>query len=325
MANVTLPVNSQKAQRGVALVTAIFIVSIVATSAAYISFNDQLWFRQTENRVDRAQADAVKQGAIEGAIIMLLEDARDNDTDHLNELWAKTPLAGEVGSGLFFAHISDAQGKFNLNNLLKTDGTPSGPDVEMFRRLLAILEMPTGLADAALDWLDKDNQKRATGAEDIDYMGLEQPYRTAGSRFESVEELRLVAGFEPEMVNRLRGLVSALPERSSININSAPEAVFKALFPEPADLAAASQILLQRNDKPFDNKSQLIINMPAGQKPPDVEYDVKSSYFNVNVDTQFGRLNRSYESLVYRKDKTTSHLVWSSNRVLLIGTEKREE
>ncbi|MBE9516037.1 MAG: type II secretion system minor pseudopilin GspK [Proteobacteria bacterium] len=312
-------------QQGVALITAIFIVTIVATSAAYIAFNEQLWFRQTENRMDRAQSEAVRQGAIEGAIIMLLEDAKNNNTDHLNELWAKTPLAGEVGSGLFFATIGDAQGRFNLNNLLKKDGSPSGPDAELFRRLLTILDMPAGLADAALDWLDKDTQRRSTGAEDIDYMGLEQGYRTAASRFESVDELRLVMGFEPEMVDTLRDLVAALPERSSININSAPEPVFKALFPAPADLAAASAVFQQRGDKPFDNKSQLMSQMPAGQKKPDVDYDVKSSYFNVNVNTQFGRLNRWYETLIYRKDKTTGSLIWSSNRVLLIGTEKREE
>jgi len=319
------PSISHHRQQGIALVTAIFIVSIVATSAAYIGFNEQLWFRQTENRVDRAQSEAVKQGAIEGAITMLLEDAGDNDSDHLNELWATTPLAGEVGSGQFFATIGDAQGRFNLNNLLKKDGTPNGPDVALFRRLLDILEMPTSLADAALDWLDKDSQKRATGAEDIDYMGLEQGYRTAASRFESVDELRLIMGFTPEMVDQLRELVTALPERSSININSAPEPVFKALFPEPADLAAASTVFQQRTETPFDNKAQLMARMPAGQKQPDVDYDVKSNYFNVNVTTQFGRLNRWYETMVYRKDKTSGSLIWSSNRVLLIGTEKREE
>lgn len=319
-----LPVTRHQ-QQGVALITAIFIVSIVATTAAYIGFNEQLWFRQTENRVDRAQSEAVKQGAIEGAIAMLLEDARDNDTDHLNELWAKTPLAGEVGSGQFFATITDAQGRFNLNNLLKPDGTPSGPDIAMFRRLLDILALPTGLTDAALDWLDKDSQKRPTGAEDIDYMGMEQGYRTAASRFESVDELRLIMGFTPEMVDVLRDLVTALPERSSININSAPEPVFKALFPAPADLTTASAVFKQRTETPFDNKAQLMARMPAGQKQPDVDYDVKSSYFNVNVTTQFGRLNRWYETMVYRKDKTNGSLIWSSNRVLLIGTEKREE
>jgi general secretion pathway protein K len=256
---------------------------------------------------------------------MLLEDAADNDTDHPNELWAKTPLAGEVGSGQFFATIDDAQGRFNLNNLLKSDGTPSGPDAAMFRRLLNILEMPTDLTDAVLDWLDKDSLKRPTGAEDIDYMGLEQGYRTAAGRFESVEELRLVLGFTPEIVDALRKLVTALPERSSININSAPEPVFKALFPDPADLTAASRAYEQRTDTPFDNKAQLMARMPAGQKQPDVDYDVKSNYFNVNVTTQFGRLNRWYETMVYRKDKTSGSLIWSSNRVLLIGTEEREK
>ncbi|MDH5633665.1 MAG: type II secretion system minor pseudopilin GspK [Gammaproteobacteria bacterium] len=312
-------------QRGVALVTAIFVVTVVATATAYISFSQQINLRQFENRAAQAQSEAVRQGAIEGAITMMLIDAQNSSNDHLDELWAKTPLAGDVGEGQFFAIVTDAQGKFNLNNLLKPDGTPSTPDIAVFRRILEAQDIRPDLVDSVLDWLDKDSQRRASGAEDVDYLSLTTPYRTAARNFESIDELRLVAGFVPKYVNLIRDYLSALPGRTTININTAPDAVFKALFQPTADPAVVEQILKDRQQKPFTQKTDLAGRFHGTPGLPDVEYDVKSDYFNVNVSTQFGRLDRSFEALIHRESKTLGQLVWSSNRVLLIGTEEREQ
>ena len=48
---------SRKPERGLALVTVMLIVSIVASIAAFMSLNQQLWFRQTGNELDRARAE----------------------------------------------------------------------------------------------------------------------------------------------------------------------------------------------------------------------------------------------------------------------------
>ena len=155
-------------QRGLAIVTALLVVAIVATSAAFLSLGQQVWLRQAQNLSDRAQAETVRSGALEWAAIILTEDAKDNATDDLTEAWAQDipPLPAE--SGLVTGRIVDAQGQYNLNNLVRR-GQISNDDVAVFQRLLVSQELAAELADSVVDWLDTDANTQPSGAEDIDY------------------------------------------------------------------------------------------------------------------------------------------------------------
>ena len=114
-------------QRGVALITAIFLVAIVVTITSMMSLNQQVWIRQVQNMTDKSQATSVLQGAYLSAAALLAADAKLNDSDHLKELWATLPLGGEAEGGLYIGTASDAQSLFNLNNLVSGD-KPSAPD-----------------------------------------------------------------------------------------------------------------------------------------------------------------------------------------------------
>ena len=76
-------------QRGLALITAMLVVAIAATTAAYLSFDQQIWLRQSQNLTDRAQAEVVRAGAQEWAITILAKDAKDSQSDDLTEDWAR--------------------------------------------------------------------------------------------------------------------------------------------------------------------------------------------------------------------------------------------
>ncbi len=76
-------------QRGLALITAMLVVAIAATAAAYLSLDQQIWLRQAQNISDRAQAEVVRAGAEEWAITILDKDANNSSIDDLTENWAK--------------------------------------------------------------------------------------------------------------------------------------------------------------------------------------------------------------------------------------------
>ena len=95
--------GSRRRQRGLALVTAVLIVAIVATVAASLALGQQIWIRQAQNFTDRAQADKVIDGALQFAMLILEKDLRDHpETDDLGEDWAKpqvTPVEGGTAAG----------------------------------------------------------------------------------------------------------------------------------------------------------------------------------------------------------------------------------
>jgi general secretion pathway protein K len=90
---------NRRTQRGVVLITAVLIVAIIAGVAASLGLGQQVWLRQTENLIERAQADSLRRSALDWVAILLRRDANDNKFDHLNEPWAKQlpPLPTEGG------------------------------------------------------------------------------------------------------------------------------------------------------------------------------------------------------------------------------------
>ncbi len=110
------------------------------------------------------------------------------------------------------------------------NNTPSAPDIGTFQHLLQSLSLDPNLTDAVIDWIDADSNTSAYGAEDIDYLQLKIPYRAANQPMQSVDELRLVRGFTRDIVEKLRPLITVLPQPTEINVNTAKKEVLSALF-----------------------------------------------------------------------------------------------
>jgi general secretion pathway protein K len=297
-------------QQGLALITVLLIVSIVAGIAAYLSVGQTVWFRQAQNNLDRAQSEQLTRGAFDFAIVRLAEDARTSQTDDLMEPWALTlpPLPTEGGTVTLA--IEDAQGAFNLNSLWRNNA-PSGPDLMVFQRLLRSVGANPGLAEAVLDWIDPDAQVRPGGAEDIEYLQREVPHRAGNQPFQSVEELRQIRGFEPLIVERLAPLLVALPEPTTINVNTATKIVLSAAIGDNAD-AAADQILNERQQNPFKEIANFQAKLPPSQAQGLAAgtIGVKSGFFLVRIDVRTGRLTRRTQALLARPGSGPMTVLW---------------
>lgn len=300
-------------ERGIALITAMLIVVIVATVAAYLSMGQNLWLRQSENTFAVAQADSVISGALDMARELVMQD-RYLPTDHQGEIWAQPLPPFPVGQGSVTAVISDAQGRFNLNNFAANPVNPD--DRKIFMALLDQLGVDRALNEAVIDWVDGDNTPAGTsGAEDDYYLGLPSPYRAANRPLESIDELRLVRGFDGRIVQALRPFVTVLPvSNASINVNTAPAQVLAALFTPPLNLAAAEAIVATRptaakganaNAQEFKSCTEAAARAP-GNTLIATRCDVKTGYFEFMISARFGRLTRTTQALFARQGVAAS-------------------
>lgn len=305
-------------QRGVALITAVLIVAIVATLATSLALGQQVWLRQTQNLTDLAQAERLRQGAIEFAAAIVARDAKNNQTgsvDHLGEDWAKAIPPLPVEGGVVGISIADAQGRFNLNNLHPTNPNAANPgaggsanqgDVQVYRRLLAALDLDPALVEPLQDWLDGDRITRPGGAEDLDYLNHDPPYRAANRELTSVDELRLVKGYTPEVIDILRPYVVALPSPAAINVNTAPDIVLAALLPS-GDRAVAD-LVRTRETNPF--KDPAAFGALTGATNITGSYATTTRYFIVSVETRIGRTHRLTEALIERRGGNNVQTWW---------------
>jgi len=289
-------------QRGVALVTALLVVSLATVAAVAMATRLHVDVRRTGNLLHGEQAYAYALAAESWAEVILRRDAGDSKVDTLAEDWATALPPIAVEGGFVSGRIEDLQGRFNVNNLVGADGKPSKPDLEYFKRLLGLLEMEPGLATTLLDWIDADiDATFPDGAEDDIYLLETPPYRAANRPLVSTSELRLVKGYTAEIIALLEPYITALPEPTALNVNTASPLVLQALH---ADLAAmdAEQIIEARGADGFEAlEAFLALDALAGLQL-DVEVDTKSDWFSVLTDVRVGRGEARLDSRLHRSD-----------------------
>lgn len=281
-------------QTGMAVITAMLLVALAASTATFLLWRQQLWLQQVENLASKAQADALAGAALE---------------------WRRRSISGAAiapfeAAGAVETAITDAQSLFNLNNLLRA-GKPSEPDVAAFRRLLALLRLPEALADALLDAIDADSDITFPGgAEDLDYLAM-QPARRAPNRvLLDVSSLGRIKGFGPEAIARLRPYVAALPEPTAVNVNGAPAEVLQALIPG-LDEGSARTLVTERERKPFDTLEAFRARLPESVRmPANVALGVSSSYFVIASRALVERAEANHRALVGARGARREGAVW---------------
>ena len=299
----------EKRQRGVALVTALLVVSLATVAAVAMVTRLQVDMRRTGNLLNGEQAYAYAIAAESWAHVILRRDQKESDFDSLEEDWATALPPIAVEGGFVNGHIVDLQGRFNINNLIEDDGEPTeaeaavnAEELAYFERLLEVLDLEAALAPALLDWLDADiNSRFPDGAEDDTYLLADTPYRAANRPMVSISELRLVKGFTPEVVAVLEPHVTALPEETVININTATPAVLRALHQELDD-SGVEELIADRGEDGYEDVDTFLEHTALAGLDLEIEVDIVSDWFNVLTATSVGRGQAQLESLFWREE-----------------------
>lgn len=219
------------AQRGIALLVAILVVALGTILAAAIAYENAMTARRGTATYAFDQALLVQQGA-EALAAYGLRAAQRSDPQHTYAAqgWGNPLGPLEIVPGVMLsAQLEDLQGRFNLNNLVREDGTPNRVQINAFEQLLAELGLEPKWAGYMVDWIDRDIvPSQPEGAEDSFYMGQSPPYRTPNRYITSESELLALPGFGRDRYVRLAPYVTALPYGTKLNICSASGVVLDA-------------------------------------------------------------------------------------------------
>lgn len=243
-------------ERGAALLTVLLLVAIVGALAAATMEKLNLSTRQAANAKAMEQARGWSQAAAIMALIRIESVRKDNTaTVSLAGGWSDRPFALPIPDGVATARVHDGGNCFNLNSLVVPVGVNAyavrTAGVLQFARLMRLIGVPGGdsIAAASADWIDSDNAPITDGAEDAAYSG----YRTANTLMADPSELRAVAGVTPQIYDKLRPYICALPiaEPATINVNTIePErgALIAAMAPDTIGVEDVRRTLLSRPD-----------------------------------------------------------------------------
>jgi general secretion pathway protein K len=243
------PCPMPRAQRGIALLVAILLVALGTIIAAAVAYDNAMTARRGASTYAFDESVLIAEGA-EALAAYGLRQIRQSDPNHIypGQGWDKPLGPIEVVPGVMLeATLEDMQGRFNLNNLVRKDGTPDLTEVNAFVQLLAFVGLEPKWAGYLIDWIDVDIvPQNPDGAEDSVYMGQTPPYRTPNRYITSTTELLALPGFGRDRYLKLAPYVAALPYGTTINVCSAPGPVLDAfLGPGHTEFGANPEQLAQ--------------------------------------------------------------------------------
>ena len=218
------PLNNQD---GMALLLVLVIVTLLSVLLIEFSFSTLVDLRATETFRDRTKAYYLARGGVEAARMILQQDK--NVYDHPSEFWGDELANIPAGDGDVSIEISDLSGRLNANYIADSRGNPLGS----YHRFVALCEevlqldytMARDLADSLVHWYNADMTK--VTPDDAYYGSQNPPYKRRGEKLATLEELALVRGFTPDIIERLRPYLRVVGE-DRINLNTAPAEVLYA-------------------------------------------------------------------------------------------------
>jgi general secretion pathway protein K len=307
--------TSRKQQRGVAVVTALLLTTLAITIVASLFWQQQVQVRSIENQRLQLQKQWILRGALDWARVILRANA-GKQNDNLDDPWAvpleETRLDQYVENGRTDADASDAtlsgntidaQGLFNLGNLVK-NGAPNAGEVKMFEKLLNLLQLPPSLASATVKVMIAA-QKPSVDAPDAP--------RPLDIR--NVDDLLAVPGFTPEILDKLQKFVIVLPSDGAtnttlINVNTALAEVLAARI-DTLTLSDANALVASRKQAYFRSREEFVARLNGKVPSPDERdhLDVKTNYFIVNGHVRLNRAGLSVRALI-RRDQNAARVVW---------------
>lgn len=307
-----IAMKDDSSQRGIALLTILVMVALATILAATIAKRQTNTAENTGYLMRQDQSLLYAKSAEAFFSELLIQDSDNGSSiDHLQENWAKPMPAFPVEDGFISGRLLDESGKFNLNNLLKADGSVDDSARRWFEKLLQRVGLPAELSQAVIDWQDADDETTgAMGAESNYYQGLDPSYLASNTRFHQVEELKLVRGFEGKNYDLIAPYVTALPEATKINMNTAAPLLLASIDPKLDVKTLEQELKAKQAELAYFNSVEDLwkLNAFSGIEPQNKTdaaawLDSKSNYFTAQIEVVLSERKRQFSSAMMRKDK----------------------
>lgn len=295
-------------QSGAALLVAMLIVVLIASFSAAATWQQWAAIQAEGDARAQVQSKWLIHGAVDWSRIILYLDKRTTQTDDLNEPWALALAEAKLSTFLtadenaannanadmteafFSGGMSDLQGRLNITNLVNNnelDATAIAQFQRLFSSLGLAAEQVQPMAQNYLNSLQKITDENPTGTN----------LAAAPLTPICLQQLGWL-GIDQATIHAIAPYVTILPNRTKLNINTAPELVLWAALPD-SDESLANKLVSTRQTQPFSSiqNAQTI----AGDYSLDTEtLDTATNYFLVRGNMRLDTLETSEQFVLER-------------------------
>jgi general secretion pathway protein K len=310
----------RQTQQGAALLLAMLTVTLVATFASAALWQQWRGVEIEAAERSRTQMQWILNGALDWSRLILQEDARNGEVDHLSEPWALPLQEARLTSFLAMdknhtddamdaflsGQISDQQALLNIRNLVQ-DGKPKLAAKQAFARLFEQLGLPDNQLETLVEQLLASDAAVSADAKPGPQAPL-KPYR--------MQQL-VWLGLPASSVQALMPYATLLPVATPVNLNTASAEVLHAALPAMG-MAQARQMVASRASNHFKTVAEGLkaagVGDGASRTVDNNDFSVGTHFFTVRGRLRLGDSTVQEVSLVERSG-TAVKVVWRQREV----------
>lgn len=281
--------------KGSVLVFVLIFIAFAASTVLLIHERSTKSMAETTDDFYENQANIYASTAVSAVIETLKDD--DNAYDSKREDWAMVPVI-EVPYGFISVDIQPLNGKISLNGMADENPDIAERYLQACKNIVTETEIDSLNCDELKDYIDKDSDVSAGGAEGVSYERNGVTFKTKNAPLSSLYELRLFMGNNEEFA-KVKDYFTVLSPEKAININFANEETIKAFLPEIADFANDIVNYSKAND--FKDPSNILeaASIPADKYQAVLPFiAVKSSLFYVKTEVTLNDTPRYYHAII---------------------------
>ncbi|HAT6936499.1 TPA: GspK family T2SS minor pseudopilin variant LspK [Legionella pneumophila] len=270
--------------QGSALLTALFIMTLVAIVATAMSTRLQQDIYRTRLVIIQDKLYLASQAVTFWALNELLD--KNNRFTKTNQLGmvAQYPKNMEsiynqvqLSGGLF-----DLQARFNLNNLVEKKSIPTLMHLISHVYSKATSREHANIALGVKHWLLAYDLGRGEDLYTSYYLSQKPPYYPSHQLIKSKSEFRLIKDVSAPVYLTLEPFITALPESTSININTAPKQILMSLGDGLSD-SQANELITARGEHGVTDLKEINellkkFNIPSDQITIESQYYLSVAY-----------------------------------------------
>lgn len=257
----------REGEAGMILVNVLMFVAIASGLVLLLINREELALDRGLRMREASRALAVGRGGELSAIVALRRDAETApNVDYPGEPWGALAESGApIEGGTFDLAIGDAEGRFNINSLRNGEAAST----ILFQTIA-----------------------HAVGIPDEQSENLIKLVRVAGP----VTDLRPLGevGLDPAVAERLGRLLTALPGRTTLNLNAADEEMLAILFNDPLVARRLVAVRQRRGYLTPQDLSDEKVSIPWGTS-------FRSTSFWVRTRATIGGTSQQMATLIRRR------------------------
>lgn len=278
--------------KGTILIVALFIITLIEIVIIGLATYHRVSVHHSRNFYDSLEAINLCMAGEDWARMRIKQSFKNNEnmtSDKLSNFTFK--------NGTLNGEVYDAQGQFNINNLI------NDPTQEGFKSFLTNLLGAKEQTQIIMNAIQSKVSDFVTN----------QP---AIVPFCSITELRAIPGMSKDLFAKLSPQISALPEVTALNVNSATKYSLLSLSPKITTDTAAAIINIRENMHGFNSVDTFLAIEPLTEIDTNSDaITIQSQYFISSMTVHYQAIDLTLNSLikVNKKDNGVDTMViWRS-------------